>query len=70
MQIKINDQTHHLTDACPRDLAGILNLYIPELKAKGIAVALNNLVIPRQQWPDTTVENQAHILIIQATQGG
>lgn len=70
MQIKINDQIHHLTDSCPRDLAGILDLYSPALKPKGMAVALNNKVIPRAQWSDTTVENQAHILIIQATQGG
>lgn len=37
---------------------------------KGIAVALNNQVIPRQLWSSTLLHHNDHILIITATQGG
>lgn len=70
MQVQINDQIHQLTDSCPRNLAGLLALLVPDLKPKGIAVALNNQVIPRPQWQETQVADKAQILIITATQGG
>lgn len=70
MQVKINDQIHQLTDSCPRSLAGILLSFVPDLKPKGIAVALNNQVVSRSQWAETLVTDGSHILIITATQGG
>lgn len=70
MQIKINDQIHQLTDSCAKDLASLLAMLAPDLKPKGTAVALNNQVIPRAQWPETIVSPDSHILIITATQGG
>lgn len=36
----------------------------------GIAVALNDFVVPRQSWPDQPVQAHDRILIIRATQGG
>lgn len=39
-------------------------------KSKGIAVAVNNLVIPKTSWADTMLRDKDSILIITATQGG
>lgn len=37
---------------------------------KGVAVALNDSVVPRSQWDTTGVEDGDRLEIIQATQGG
>ncbi|MCD8186905.1 MAG: sulfur carrier protein ThiS [Rikenellaceae bacterium] len=37
---------------------------------KGIAVALGNTVIPRTQWPETPLTDQAVITVIRAIRGG
>lgn len=37
---------------------------------RGIAVAVNDEVIPRQSWPLQRLEDSDRILIITATQGG
>ena len=37
---------------------------------KGVAVAVNGEVVPRTQWGSRSLENEARILVIQATQGG
>lgn len=70
MQVTINQQTHQLTPPFPVHLQELLNRCVPDLKAKGIAVALNNHVIPRQAWDQTAVPAASDILIITATQGG
>lgn len=36
----------------------------------GIAVAINNTVIPKYNWTETELKDNDDILIIQATQGG
>ena len=36
----------------------------------GIAVAVNQAVIPRVDWSVTTLQNQDKVLLIKATQGG
>jgi len=39
-------------------------------KKKGIAVALNNRIIPLSVWAETILNNNDSVLIITATQGG
>ncbi len=39
-------------------------------QAKGIAVAINDSVVPRSNWDHITLSNQDRITIITATQGG
>lgn len=39
-------------------------------KEKGIAVALNNQVVPQKHWGSTQLKSNDTILIITATQGG
>ena len=37
---------------------------------KGIAVAINNQVVPQKHWSSTQLQSNDTILIITATQGG
>jgi sulfur carrier protein len=39
-------------------------------KQKGVAVAVNDTVIAKEQWPSVLLQPQDNILIIKATQGG
>lgn len=47
----------------------LLDEVIPE-KQKGIAVALNNSVIPKINWQIQILKQNDEVLIIKATQGG
>jgi len=38
--------------------------------ADGIALAINDAVIPRDQWENRTLQPNEQITLIQATQGG
>lgn len=70
MQIKVNNQLYQLEADLQYSLADVLSSLTPDLRSNGIAVALNNLVVPRKDWSTTTISNQDEILIITATQGG
>lgn len=67
MEITINNQIRHLEHNI--SVQQLLNLEIPE-KQKGIAVAINNKVVPKSEWESKTVSNKDAVLIIKATQGG
>lgn len=64
--VNVNNQNHSFDK-----VLNLLNL-LEELgiKNSGIAVALNNHVIPKTLWNSTPVENGSNVLIIQAAQGG
>jgi sulfur carrier protein len=65
--ISINDKTYSLTNAQSlTDLFSSLNMDV----AKGVAVALNNKVIPRTEWNNYIVNKNDKIILIKATQGG
>jgi sulfur carrier protein len=40
------------------------------LSSQGIAIAVNNTVVPKVQWPETPLQENDKIIIIKATQGG
>jgi sulfur carrier protein len=68
MELKINNQTKKF----PLDsitIQGLLDIEIPE-KQNGIAVAIDNTVIPKSHWNTHLVKETNDILIISATQGG
>ena len=66
MEITLNDRIKVI------DNVTILALLEKELSGKinGIAVAVNNTVIPRAGWDTYEIKNNDNILIIKATQGG
>lgn len=41
-----------------------------QIATNGIAVAINNTVIPKSDWTITKLHNDDTVTIIQATQGG
>lgn len=68
MVLHINQQVKHF--AFPlKHLEECIELELKG-KTKGIAVALNNQVIPRINWSSTPLTENDSILIITATSGG
>ncbi|MDQ0592466.1 sulfur carrier protein [Chryseobacterium ginsenosidimutans] len=68
MELTINHTTKTF-EILPETLEALLAVEIPQ-KKKGIAVALNNRIIPQSFWAETILNNKDSILIITATQGG
>ncbi len=67
MRIFLNDQ--------PREIApgSTLAELLRELglaERKGVAVAVNDAVVPRSEWPAQPLAEGARVLVIRATQGG
>jgi sulfur carrier protein len=67
MEITLNDKKHTVSE----------NISLNEIvfnqlgdKQKGIAVAINDSVIPRSNWETHLIKPNDSILIIKATQGG
>lgn len=67
MQIKLNNIIKVFPENC--SIQQLLDEVIPE-KQKGIAVALNNSVIPKINWQNQFLKQNDEVLIIKATQGG
>jgi len=68
MELKINNQTKQFA-AASLTVQALLDLEIP-LKQNGIALAINNTVIPKSDWNSHLIKETDDILIISATQGG
>ncbi|GAE66650.1 sulfur carrier protein ThiS [Chryseobacterium indologenes] len=68
MELIIN-HTRKTFDALPENLEALLAMELPG-KKKGIAVAVNNRIIPLSAWAETFLKDQDSVLIITATQGG
>ena len=67
MEITLNNQTHTITESLT-----LLDFVFSQIgeKQNGVAVAINNNVIPKKNWKTTQLHSNDHILIIKATQGG
>ncbi|HAO06139.1 MAG TPA: thiamine biosynthesis protein ThiS [Chryseobacterium sp.] len=68
MELTINHTTKKF-EKLPENLETLLAMELPE-KKKGIAVALNNRIIPQSFWAETFLRDKDSVLIITATQGG
>ena len=67
MRIHVNDTARELAaDATLAALARDLGL----AERRGVAVAVNDAVVPRAAWPATALTEGDRVLVIQATQGG
>ncbi len=67
MVVQINSEEHQLEQSV--SLMSMLERLELNNK-KGIAIALNEEVIPKAQWESTELSDNDKILIIKATQGG
>ena len=67
MTVFVNDQPRALATGAPlADLLRELGL----AERKGVAIAINDEVVPRSAWPTRGLIDGERILVIQATQGG
>ncbi len=67
MTISVNDEPHPIRDAATlQDLLGDLAL----AHRPGIAVALNDAVVPRREWPARRLADSDRVLVIRPAQGG
>ena len=68
MELTINHTTKTF-EVLPDTLEALMAMEIPG-KKKGIAVAVNNRIIPLSSWAETLLKDKDSVLIITATQGG
>jgi len=66
MKITVNNEIKNINDD---SLSLLLNEILGE-KTKGIAVAINNNIVPKSNWQSTLLKQNDSVLIIKATQGG
>ena len=67
MTIWVN-QKEHSYDA-PLTLVSLVEL-LGKTKKTGIAIAVNNSVVPKNSWANLSLNDQDKVTIITATQGG
>jgi sulfur carrier protein len=67
MEIQLNNQRRIIT--APLSVQQLLDEVVGE-KQKGIAVAINNTVVPKATWAQQLIQTNDNIIIIKATQGG
>jgi len=67
MEVTVNQQKHQLEAAC--SVAGMLAAVLGETP-KGIAVAVNQNIVPRSIWADRILQQGDQVMLIKATQGG
>ncbi len=67
MNVRVNDKPHAIGDGATLiQLLGELGL----TGRRGVAVAVNDAVVPRSTWPAHALADGDRVLVIQATQGG
>ena len=67
MTVHVNDQPRSVADGAKlADLLCELGL----AERKGVAIAINDEVVPRSAWPTRPLADSERVLVIQATQGG
>ncbi len=67
MEVTINQQLHSVADACT--VRQLLQTTLPQLPT-GIAVAVNQAIVPKTDWDSYLLQPSDSITIIKATQGG
>ncbi|NJK83890.1 MAG: sulfur carrier protein ThiS [Saprospiraceae bacterium] len=67
MQIKVNDQSYEVQ--VPFSIENLL-AQLEKSSVTGIAIAINDEVIPKNEWNSHFLKEQDDILIVTATQGG
>jgi sulfur carrier protein len=67
MTIRVNDREHVIGDAAT---LGVLLGELGLSDRRGMAVAVNDVVVGRASWASRLLEENDRVLVIQATQGG
>lgn len=67
MEITVNQQKQIIPD--DYSVGQLLSFLMPGTE-KGIAVAINQQIIPKSIWPSHKIKAEDNIMLIRATQGG
>jgi sulfur carrier protein len=68
MKLRVNGKSKEVeADAT---LATLLNSLGVEKETRGVAVALNDTVVKKSDWPDTVLRDGDTVEVIRAIQGG
>lgn len=67
MEILLNNQPKQI--GTQQSVQQLLNDVVGEAQ-RGIAIAINNVVVPKTAWSQHFINESDNILIIKATQGG
>lgn len=67
MEITVNQQAYQVTDVC--NVQQMLAVVFAQ-PVKGMAVAVNQAIIPRINWESHLLHPGDQVIIIKATQGG
>jgi len=67
MEISVNQEPHLVSDHC--SVQELIDNLLPQ-RQTGLAVAVNNLLVPRQNWRIHTLQPSDKVIVINATQGG
>ncbi len=70
MELQINGEKRTFEDGAVLDTVAAVLQHLQIEDDRGMAVAVNDRVIPRGKWSETGVEEGDRIEIIRATQGG
>ncbi|KXK56755.1 MAG: sulfur carrier protein ThiS [Chlorobi bacterium OLB5] len=68
MNIKINGESVQIAEKMSLEEFVIMRLNKKELR--GIAVAVNDMIVPKSKWNETAVNENDSIEIVHAVQGG
>lgn len=68
MNIKLNGENKTIENNI--NLSGFVAAELNSKEPRGVAVALNGKVIPKQKWDSVTVNENDEIEIVHAVQGG
>lgn len=63
----VNNSAHEAADN--QSLAELLTA-LGQTQTRGLAVAINDVVVPRAEWPTHAVQPHDRLTLIRATQGG
>lgn len=67
MEIIIDKQVQYIQDNCT--VQQLIESLFP-LPPKGLAVAINECVVPKSEWDICILQSNDKLLLIKATQGG
>lgn len=67
MEIVINQKPQTVPDQC--QVQQVLQTVLPQFYS-GIAIAVNNTIVPKASWESYLLQPNDHVTIIKATQGG
>ena len=68
MTIRVNKTSFEVK--CNLTILQFLEQHLPDQTLTGVAIALNNRVIPKDNWTNQLLQDDDKLTIITATQGG